>query len=175
MDILKIDIDGFDLEVLRRILSQYKPKIIIAEINEKIPPPILFETKYKSNYSWDYSHCFGFSIKSGEKVMNHFGYKVFSIFELNNMLCINHELCDVLEEDKTNNVDILYKNQYVEKDPLTILPWNVNVHYWTTIKDPELLKNEITNYFCNINDRSQFDIKTKVLDVDFSIDIAKNT
>jgi hypothetical protein len=39
-DILKIDIDGYDLEVLRVILQKYKPKIIIAEINEKIPPPI---------------------------------------------------------------------------------------------------------------------------------------
>jgi len=37
-DVLKIDIDGYDLEVIRVILSKYKPRIIIAEINEKIPP-----------------------------------------------------------------------------------------------------------------------------------------
>ena len=174
MDILKIDIDGFDLEVLRRILSQYKPKIIIAEINEKIPPPILFETKYKPNYSWDYSHLFGFSIKSGEKVMNHFGYKILEIVDKGNILCINNELCEVMGEDKTNNVNFLYRTQYIENHSYATLPWNENVNYWLNITDPEVLKHEITKYFCNVNERSQFDIKTKVLDVDFSIDIAKN-
>lgn len=173
LDILKIDIDGFDLDVIRTILSVYKPKIIIAEINEKLPPPILFETKFTSKYSWDESHFYGFSIKSGERLMNQHGYKIIEVFELNNILCINHELCEVLGEDKTNNVEHLYKTQYVEKNPLIELPWNQNVHYWLNITDPETLKREITNYFCNVNDRSKFDIKTKVLDVDFSIDIAK--
>jgi hypothetical protein len=173
LDILKIDIDGFDLEILRVILSVYKPKIIIAEINEKIPPPILFETKYTPNYSWDESHCFGFSIKSGEVLMNQCGYKILEIFELNNILCINRELCDILGEEPKTNIEMLYKTQYVDKTPLIQLPWNQNIHYWTNIKDTELLKTEIIHYFCNINDRSKFDVKTKVLDVDFSIDISK--
>ena len=64
LDVLKIDIDGFDLEILRIILQKYQPSIIVAEINEKIPPPILFEVLYKDNYSWDESHCFGFSLQS---------------------------------------------------------------------------------------------------------------
>jgi hypothetical protein len=171
---VKIDIDGFDLEIIRKILTVYKPKIIIAEINEKIPPPILFEVKYKENYSWDESHCFGFSIKSGEQVMNENGYKILEIFELNNILCVNGDLCEALKEDPTNNVENLYKTQYIEKtERFNILPWNSNVNYWLDIKDPVLLKNRIINYFCNVNDRSKFEVKTKLLDIDFSVGISE--
>ena len=37
------------------------------------------EIKYKETYSWDESHCFGFSISSGEKVMNANKYKILTI------------------------------------------------------------------------------------------------
>ena len=170
IDILKIDIDGFDLEVLRTILAVYKPKIIIAEINEKIPPPVLFEVIYKDNYEWDESHCFGFSIQSGEIVMNKFGYKILQIHELNNILCINQDLCDVIGTDNIKNIDELYKTQYInDHNRFWQLPWNSNINYWLEIKDTELLKKEITNYFCNDNNRSKFAIKTKTLNVDFII------
>lgn len=172
LDVLKIDIDGFDLEVLRVILSHYRPRIIIAEINEKIPPPILFETKYQPNYSWDESHCFGFSVKSGEQVMNNFGYKILSIVDGGNILCVDSELRDILGENKPNDVDFLYRTQYVETNAYSNLPWNASINYWLNIKNPEILKNEIIHYFCNVNERSKFDIKTKKLDVDFSVDIA---
>jgi hypothetical protein len=174
LDVLKIDIDGYDLEVLRVILSKYKPKIIIAEINEKIPPPICFEVKYKEDYSWDYSHCFGFSIQSGAKVMNDNNYKVVSIYELNNILCINDDLCKSFEIDSNNtyeSITTLYKKEYIDNfNRFHILPWNENVNYWLTINDTEVLKNEISNYFVYNNNRSQFAVKTKIKDIDFSIE-----
>ena len=170
IDVLKIDIDGFDLDVLRKILQEYKPKIIIAEINEKIPPPILFEVKYKDNYEWDYSHCFGFSIKSGEDIMNNFGYKIIEIYELNNILCINEDLCNILEIDKLNNVEELYKTQYINNFRRNYnLPWNKDINYWLKIKDFNELKKEIINYFSNDNNRSIFKIKTKINNIDFVI------
>ena len=47
--------------------------------NLKTPDQLLFKYKnlceYKDNYVWDESHCFGFSIKSGEVVMNKYDYK----------------------------------------------------------------------------------------------------
>lgn len=174
LDILKIDIDGYDLEVLRVILSKYKPKIIIAEINEKIPPPICFEVKYKENYSWDESHCFGFSIQAGAKVMNANNYKIASIYHLNNIFCINDDLCKSLQIDSNNTDDYiknLYKKEYIDDfRRLRILPWNENVNYWLGISDAEILKNEINNYFVYNNNRSKFTVKTKIRDVDFSIE-----
>lgn len=173
-DILKIDIDGYDLEVLRAILKKYKPKIIISEINEKIPPPICFEVKYKENYSWDGSHCFGYSIQSGAKVMNDNNYKVLSIYQLNNILCINDELCESLKIDCFNTEEYikeLYKIQYINNlARLRILPWNQNINYWLNITNKEELKNSIANYFIYDNNRSSFTVKTKIKDIDFSIE-----
>jgi hypothetical protein len=174
IDILKIDIDGYDLEILRVILSKYKPMIIIAEINEKIPPPICFEVKYKEDYSWDNSHCFGFSIQSGAKVMNNNNYKIISIYDLNNILCINDELCKSYEIQCTNTdeyIKNLYKKEYIDNlNRLHVMPWNENVNYWLNIDDIEVLKNEINNYFVYNNNRSTFAIKTKIKDIDFSIE-----
>jgi hypothetical protein len=168
LDVLKIDIDGYDLEVLRQILKLYKPKIIIAEINEKIPPPILFEVKYKENYEWDYSHCFGFSIASGQKVLAKFGYKVDSIFELNNILCVDN----TLSNDEPNDIAHIYKTEYIHNQSrLTTLPWNENVNYWLEIEDNVTLYNEIVTYFTTNNNRSVFQNKNKTKDVDFSISI----
>jgi hypothetical protein len=170
IDILKIDIDGFDLEILRRILSVYKPKIIIAEINEKIPPPIMFEVLYKDNYSWDFSHCYGFSIKSGEAVMTHFGYKIVEVYDLCNIICVNKELFDTSGlSDMT--VEELYKKQYIDRiERLEILPWNENVNHWLEIEDQYKLKYEIIDYYSNNNERSVFDVKTKELNIDFVVE-----
>lgn len=174
LDILKIDIDGYHLEVLRKILEIYKPKIIIAEINEKIPPPILFEVKYKDNYEWDYSHCFGFSIASGQKTLTKYGYKIDSIFELNNILCMDNGLYDVLYNDKTFDIASIYKKDYInDHSRLATLPWNENVNYWLEIEDNVTLYNEIVTYFTTNNDRSVFQDKHKIKDVDFSIEIEK--
>jgi hypothetical protein len=164
IDILKIDIDGYDLEVLRVILSKYKPRIIIAEINEKIPPPVCFEVKYKEDYSWDYSHCFGFSIQSGAKVMNDNNYKIVSVYEINNILCINDELCKLFEMQSTNTdeyIKNLYKKGYIDNlKRFRLLPWNKNINCWLVIDDIEVLKNEITNFF----------VQTKMKDIDFTIE-----
>ena len=167
-DILKIDIDSYDLAVLRSILTLYKPKIIIAEINEKIPPPVQFEVLFKENYIWDESHFYGFSIASGEKVMNHYGYKILKIVDLCNILCVDKEICESLGLSLENNVKNLYQKEYTfHFTRLSILPWNENVNYWQSIESVETLRMEIQNYFETKNDRSKFSIKTKRKDVDF--------
>jgi hypothetical protein len=169
---LKIDIDGYDLDVLRTILQKYQPRIIIAEYNEKIPPPIHFEIKYRDNYQWDESHCFGFSLSAGKQVMDKYNYKILSICDLNNILCINFELCNLLSVDFETNVYDIYQSGYISRhdERAWHLPWNENVNYWLDIKDPALLKYEILHYFTKNNNRSKFQIKTKIEGVDFYIE-----
>lgn len=173
-DILKIDIDGYDLSVLRVILKKYKPSIIIAEINEKIPPPIKFEVIYKENYLWDESHFFGFSLQSGSEVMNDNGYKILSVYELNNILCINNDLCNSLNINCINSDDdmkLIYKENYINNfSRFNILPHNQNVNYWLDINNREILKNEIINYFLNDKSKSIFRNKTKIQNIDFYIE-----
>ena len=40
-DVLKIDIDRCDAQLLDLVLERYKPKIIIIEVNQYIPPPLV--------------------------------------------------------------------------------------------------------------------------------------
>jgi hypothetical protein len=169
IDILKIDIDGFDLEVIRKILEVYKPKIIIAEINEKIPPPIIFEVLYKDNYAWDESHFFGFSIKAGEVLMKKHGYSIIDMYDLNNILCVNSDLSSILVME-AQSVDELYEEQYTKHPKrLEMFSWNSDVSHWLEIKDKDALKDNIIEYFCNNNNRSRMEIKTKERS-DFVID-----
>tara|TARA_R110000824_G_scaffold218435_4_gene405104 strand:+ start:10971 stop:11732 length:762 start_codon:yes stop_codon:yes gene_type:complete len=73
---LDLDIDGYDFFVLKAILESIPPSIIVAEINEKIPPPVEFTVKYNADYEWRGSHCFGMSISKFYKLMNEFGYDI---------------------------------------------------------------------------------------------------
>lgn len=156
-DILKIDIDGYDLEVIRTILTKYRPTIILAEINEKIPPPVLFEVLYNKDYTWDGSHFYGFSISSGEKVMNEHKYKILNIYDLNNIVCVDYNLCDIIGINKNSNIHEIYKKDYILQDRrFHVLHWNQNINYWLDITDENVLKNEIKKYYEINNDRSTF-------------------
>jgi hypothetical protein len=51
IDLLKIDIDGYDGPILQEILaSGYRPKVIQVEVNPEIPPPIQFAVLYHPDY-----------------------------------------------------------------------------------------------------------------------------
>lgn len=165
-DILKIDIDGYDLEVLRRILSVYKPRIIIAEINEKIPPPIRFEVLYKDGYAWDESHLYGFSIAAGEKVFTEHGYRVQQIYDYGNIICIDASMAS----EALPSIKDMYKEQYIDKPGRkTELPWNCDINNWLTIDDPDDLAFEITQYFGIQNTKSR-GYETKRINIDYSLE-----
>lgn len=151
-DLLKIDIDGYDLMVLRALLQNYKPKVLVAEINEKIPPPISFEVKYSEEYSWDGSHFFGFSLQAAKETLEPFGYSLVGILNGNNLLCVSkdHFRIDV------RNIQEIYEQDYSKNS--TILPhypWNADVHFWTTITDKDVLKAAIFDYFTTKNPRGK--------------------
>lgn len=175
-DLLKIDIDGYDLAVLREILTIYKPSIIIAEINEKIPPPIIFEVLYKSDYQWDNSHFYGFSISAGDLVMKKNGYFIEQVYELNNIVALNQ---DIFPDLAQRDIQTIYEEGYVNKIGKVAhlpwnkgsqflrksgaLPWNQNVDYWLAMNNHVGLKNTIEKYF-------SLSLK-KIKDVDFFIDV----
>jgi len=145
-DILKIDIDGYDLSLLRVLLTKYKPKIIISEINEKIPPPIYFEVKFDEKYSWDVSHFFGFSLQAGYDVLNPLNYSIIGLTsEGNNLVAINNDdfQFNILDQKLPEEI---HRKYYVDTK-LNNFPWNRDVNHWLNIKDPEELKNDIFDYF----------------------------
>jgi hypothetical protein len=144
--VLKIDIDGYDYFVLETILSSYKPHIIIAEINEKIPPPIVFITKYSEKYQYKGNHFYGFSLQAAYELMNRHGYKVLKLIGGNNVLCVRNELCP--EEQQISAKDI-YLRDYLHNYPvLWEFPWNANVHGWTKVlEEPRLLYSTLGDIF----------------------------
>ena len=48
LDLFKIDIDSYDVFVLQALLrnGSFRPKMLVMEINEKVPPPICFSNNY---------------------------------------------------------------------------------------------------------------------------------
>lgn len=99
-------------------------------------------------------------------------YKILSICELNNILCIIFELCNLLSVDVESNIHDIYQEGYVARrdERRFHLPWNENVNHWLNITEHDLLRSEILNYFTKINDSSQFQVKTKIEGVYFYIE-----
>jgi len=158
IDILKVDIDGYDLELIKTIIEKgYRPAIIIAEINEKIPPPISFQVKYAPTYFWDVSHYYGFSIQAGKDVLEPLGYKIKQIYDHNNIMILDTSVYDMKED-----VDVaeIYRTEYSENEAaLKALPWNQDVHHWTKMThEPEKLLDEISEYFTKAHRADEFEI-----------------
>jgi len=147
---VKIDIDGYDYEVLTEILTAYSPLYIVAEINEKIPPPIHFQTLYREDYVWGKNHFFGFSLQAAYKLMESHGYTIIRIVGGNNIMCIRKDIAPQIEQIGATE---MYKRDYLHNLPvLWTFPWNRDIHHWTQIcEDPgadvdEIVK-DIYDYF----------------------------
>jgi hypothetical protein len=146
-DILKIDIDGYDLALAKTILQKYKPSFVVIEYNEKMPPSIDFEVLYKNEYGWDNTHFYGFSISKGEKEFNKLNYSFYDIYDINNLLFINNDIMKYMELEKGDIVskyDEHYKYNLISKK---IFFWNTDVEYWLNIRNKEDLKKEIIEYY----------------------------
>ncbi len=61
--VLSLDIDSYDYWVLDALLARFRPRLVVTEINEKIPPPIRFVVNYDANFQLQH-HFYGYSIAS---------------------------------------------------------------------------------------------------------------
>lgn len=86
--VLSLDIDSYDYFVLESLLDKFRPTIIIAEINEKFPPPLEFTVLFNDDHVWDYSHFFGQSISQIEKLCVIQNYAIVQL-EYNNVFLID--------------------------------------------------------------------------------------
>jgi hypothetical protein len=148
IDILKIDIDGYDYFVLDEMLNQIRPHKIYAEINEKIPPPVKFTVLYDDEYSWDVSHFFGMSLSKAYDLCLKYDYALTGL-DFNNI-----ELIDKNKFDKEMMVSYtpeeLYKKEYIDKNYHNTVNYNLNVKYWQDIFGQDLIES-INNYFIKYN------------------------
>ncbi|HKP96335.1 MAG TPA: hypothetical protein VJ385_11325 [Fibrobacteria bacterium] len=117
---LNLDIDSYDHYVLEKLLTAYRPSLICAEINEKIPPPVRFTVKWNPDHAWTQDHFFGQSLSILEDLGKRQGYALVGL-EYNNAFLIPREL---------NPVPVMaaaeaYRQGYADRpDRLQRLPWN---------------------------------------------------
>ena len=110
-DILNLDIDSYDLFVIKKLLEFYRPKIISMEINEKIPPPVYFTVTYDENHFWKGDHFFGCSLQAAYEEVSKFDYKLYTLI-YNNAIFIPKEMN---LEFQNLTVEKFYKDGYVNK------------------------------------------------------------
>lgn len=104
--VLSLDIDGNDYWVLRAILAEFRPRLIVTEINEKIPPPIRFIVKYNPGFELRH-HFFGYSIASLSDLCAEFDYSIVAL-EYNNAFLAANELAGV----QALEVETAYREGY---------------------------------------------------------------
>ena len=89
-EVLSLDIDSYDYWVLDALLGSFRPRLIVTEINEKIPPPIRFIVKYDPTFTLKH-HFFGYSIASLEDLCAKHQYVMLGL-EYNNAFIAPVEL-----------------------------------------------------------------------------------
>ena len=95
--VLSLDIDGNDYWVLKAVLSEFRPALIVTEINEKIPPPLRFLCKYTPDSHLRH-HFYGYSIAVLEDFCEEHDYGLLEL-EYNNAFIAPRELAGDLFVD----------------------------------------------------------------------------
>jgi SAM-dependent methyltransferase len=90
VSVLCLDIDGNDYWILDAILSCFRPRLIVTEINEKIPPPIRFVVKYDPAFRLRH-HFYGYSIGALADLCARYDYGILRL-EYNNAFIAPREL-----------------------------------------------------------------------------------
>lgn len=145
---LNLDIDSFDLFVIKKILnSDYKPKIIQMEVNEKIPSGIFFTVNYDDNHYWQSDHFYGCSLGAASLTIKPFGYLLYAL-QYNNAIFIRNDLVSNDFSDLT--AEEAYNNGYKNKDDREkLFPWNADVEQWLhseTDESTELIRQHFKKY-----------------------------
>jgi hypothetical protein len=132
---LSLDIDGYDYFVLEQLLSKFRPSLICAEVNEKIPPPLKFTVNYDPSYSWAGDHFYGQSTSQLDRLCRQHDYAWVEL-HYNNAFLVPNEL----NVFPALTVDEAYKRGYLEQaDRKEKFPWNANVEQLQTMPPDEAL------------------------------------
>ena len=141
---LNIDIDGYDYFVLDAVLTSFRPSLVCAEINEKIPPPIRFTVLYDPNHMWQGDHFYGCSISQLQLLCIKHDYAL-TCLHYNNAFLIPVEMY----AGESMSPEEAYKQGYSERpDRKEKFPWNANVEELLFLPPQEALAF-IDRFFAN--------------------------
>jgi hypothetical protein len=142
---LNLDIDSYDYYVLDKLLSEYRPMLICAEINENIPPPIKFTVKYDLNHFWEEDHFHGQSLSQLFELCKKYQYDIVELL-YNNAFLIPNEINknESLKPEKA--YDAGYKNK---NDRKLKFPWDKDMEellYMTALDGIEFINKKFVKY-----------------------------
>lgn len=120
---LNLDIDGYDHFVLAALLEEFRPALICAEINEKIPPPLKFTVLYDPDYVWAEDHFYGQSLSKLDELARAFGYALVEL-HYNNAFLVPSERSRL----PALTPEEAYATGYLDRpDRLELFPWNADM------------------------------------------------
>jgi SAM-dependent methyltransferase len=114
LSVLCLDIDGNDYWILDAILSSSRPRLIVTEINEKIPPPIRFVVKYDPAFKLRH-HFYGYSIAALADLCARNGYGILRL-EYNNAFIAPREFAGDHFIDASAAYEQGYRNRADRKE-----------------------------------------------------------
>jgi len=133
--VLSLDIDGNDYWVLRAILKEFRPQLVVSEINEKIPPPIRFVVKYNPDFQLRH-HFFGYSIAVLADLCEEFDYVILDL-EYNNAFLAPRELAG----DRGLDAKTAYRKGYLDRpDRKEKFSLNFDMETIYSLKDEQALE-----------------------------------
>lgn len=134
--VLSLDIDSYDYFVLERVLALFRPRVVVTEINEKIPPPVRFVVRYDPHFRLQH-HFFGYSISSLEELCARHDYALLEL-EYNNAFIAPRELC---VGARTLDAPTAYRRGYLERpDRRERFPKNQDMEALHALKPAEAVR-----------------------------------
>ncbi len=107
--VLCLDIDGNDYWVLDAILSDFRPALVVTEINENIPAPLRFVVRFDADFQLRH-HFYGYSIAALEDLCEKHGYGILEL-EYNNAFLAPSEIGRARFRDAVS----VYREGYVNR------------------------------------------------------------
>jgi hypothetical protein len=135
---IKIDIDSFDLDVLRGLISSgIKPTLFSIEINELFPPPFKFELRYNGEIENFRPPLFGCSLQSVFEFARQMDYGLIELAG-NNAFFVSHSYSKDYPNIKFINTREAYEKGFLLKDWEKLYPWDIEFKSWLYSSKNEL-------------------------------------
>lgn len=111
---LSYDTDGNDYDIIEAMCSEYRPDVIICEVNGTIPLGVSKKIAYNPNHTWRENDYYGFSFSAGLKLAESIGYRIVFQNDALNLYMVKKEL--LANPEAPIHIDF-HHNQYHPHDP----------------------------------------------------------
>ena len=124
LDLFKIDIDSHDVFVVRELLRNgtFRPKVIVMEINESVPPPLCFSVNFARAFGWSGHDAFmGCSVSMVDHQLTPLGYVLVDV-EWNNVVLVAEEYAEAFP--RHSPADLWRVGYWERAGRAQAFPWN---------------------------------------------------